>query len=316
MAKVYITDHIQNPEIEREILGSYLGTEPSSEIEILLVWHQIIDRNYLSMFPNLKVVIRYGVGFDQIDLLACTERGIRVCNNPDYCTNEVSHTAVSMILNIARGIGYYDSVARHYTQGWQENILPHIRRVSEQTVGFIGVGRIGSLTLTHCQSLRFQTQYYDPYVKVGTEAVLNTTSVETLSELLATSDIVSLHCPLTDETRGMVNQKFLESMKPGASLINTARGQLLENLDILESALRDHYLNAVALDTLPSEPPQEHPLIKAWRHREPWLEGRLIINPHVAFYSQQSVVEQCQKAANNALRCLQGKSVLNCVSKL
>jgi C-terminal binding protein len=314
MSKVYITDHIDEPVIERKLLGDHLALQPSSDVVVLLVWHEVVDATYLEKFPNLKVVIRYGVGFDKIDLYACRTLGIMVCNTPDYCTEEVSSSAVAMILNVTRGISRYDYLARHFEQGWQENVLPYLHRESTQMVGFIGVGRIGSLTLSRCKFLRFDTQYYDPYVKIGTDRVLDSKCVGDLETLLGTSDIVSLHCPLTNETRGIVDQNFIQKMKQGSSLINTARGNLVANLDIIESALRENHLNIVALDVLPSEPPEEHPLIQAWRRGESWLAGRLIINPHVAFYSQESSVEQCFKAATNALRVLQGLNPVNIVS--
>ncbi|NEO33251.1 MAG: C-terminal binding protein [Symploca sp. SIO3C6] len=314
MSKVYITDRINDPVIERKFLKENLTLQPSPDVVVLLVWHEFVDANYLSKFPNLKAIIRYGVGFDNIDLDACRARGIKVCNTPDYCTEEVSTSAVAMILNATRGISRYDYLARNFKQGWQENILSYIHRGSTQMIGFIGVGRIGGLTLNRCKLLGFDTQYYDPYSKSGDDCFLGSKCVSDLETFLATSDVVSLHCPLTNNTQGMVDQNFVLKMKQGSSLINTARGKLIANLDVIESALRENHLNVVALDVLPLEPPGEHRLIQAWRRGESWIAGRLIINPHVAFYSQQSSVEQRHNVASNALRVLQGLNPINIVT--
>jgi D-3-phosphoglycerate dehydrogenase len=117
-----------------------------------------------------------------------------------------------------------------------------------------------------------------------------------LEELLAEADIITLHCPLTDETAEMVDEQFLRLMKPGASLVNTARGKILKDLDCIEDALKSGHLTSVALDVLPDEPPRDHSLIRAWRDDENWLRGRLIINPHAAFYSERAFYEMRYKA--------------------
>jgi len=317
MNKVFITDRITNPIIEQEILGDYLVNDiKNKNITILLVWHQIIDKDYLDKFQNIKLIIRYGVGYDKIDLNECKKRNIIVCNNPDYCTEEVSSTAVSMILNSTRNISRYDFEARNYKKGWQENVNKTIRRNSKQTIGFVGVGRIGSLTLQQCNSLRFKTQFYDPFVKSGYEKVLNSIKIDDMYQMLSQSDIVSLHCPLDNTTQGMVDENFIKQMKKGASLVNTARGALIKNLDIIEKALKDNHLNMVLLDVLPQEPPlYNHPLIKAWKEAQSWISGRLIINPHASYYSQESSDEQRPNVAYNALRFLNEIEPFNIVSK-
>ena len=299
--KVVITDRITDPDIERKILGSYLSKTLDEDATILLVWHQIVDDAYLDRFPKLVAVIRYGVGFDKIDLDACKGRGVIVCNNPDYCTEEVSDTAVAMILNCSRKLSCYDDQARSYTDGWQENVIPHITRTSQQKIGFVGLGRTGARTLQSCRALRYQTQFYDPFLPEGQEKVFGTQKCNDLDEVLGTSDIVSLHCPLTEETQSLVDEKFLTKMKKGASLVNTARGQLVKNLEIIYDALKSNHLDMVCLDVLPSEPPENDSLIRAWRNRDKWLSGRLVITPHAAFYSNESYLEQRRKAAETAL---------------
>ncbi|WP_252179837.1 C-terminal binding protein [Endozoicomonas sp. 4G] len=314
MNKVFITDRIVNASIEKKILGDFLVSEPQKNITVLLVWHQIVDEEFLNDFPHAEVIIRYGVGFDKIDLEACRKRGITVCNNPDYCTEEVADTATAMLLNGARGVTRYNALAPHYRKGWQENVMPGIKRTSSIKVGFIGLGRIGSLTLKNCQAIGYQTQFFDPNIAEGYDKVHNTSRCYSLDELLSTSDMVSLHCPLNKHTMGMVNQEFINKMKPGASLINTARGQLVQDIEVIYQALKSHHLSYVALDVLPEEPPQPHAIYDSWRRNEPWLAGRLIINPHAAYHSYESGQEQRKKAAKNALLAVTGKKPVNIVS--
>jgi lactate dehydrogenase-like 2-hydroxyacid dehydrogenase len=307
-ARVFITDYITDPDIERSVLGDALTGRPSEEVEVLLVWHERIDDAYVARMPRLKGVVRYGAGYDSLDLACLARRGVVACNTPDYGVEEVADTTLAMILNITRGIGRYDALCRSHADGsWQQNILPGLRRTSEMKLGIIGAGRIGGSVILRATALRFQTVFYDPYKDRGYEKLLGAERVDSLEELLAVSDIVSIHAPLSPETHGLVGADFLAAMKPEASLVNTARGAIVEDLEVFHTPLRTGRLNCVALDVLPNEPPDESPLLVAWRAREPWLDGRLIINPHTAFYSTAAFPEMREKAARNALRILTGQ---------
>ncbi|WP_299253556.1 NAD(P)-dependent oxidoreductase [uncultured Aquimarina sp.] len=304
IGNVYITDRIKNPTIEEQVLAEYLTDNPNDHIEVLLVWHQNITEEYLEQFPNVHTVIRYGVGYDKIDVQACLRKGITVCNNPDYCTDEVSDTALAMILNCSREITRYDAVSRFYTNGWQENVNKNISRNSETLIGFVGVGRIGSLTLKKAKYLGYQTCFYDPYASYGVAKVFETKRMNSLEELLGSCDIVSLHCPSNSETLGMVDDVFIDQMKSGASLVNTARGNLVKDLSVIERGLKSNKLNMACLDVLPQEPPLDDSLIQAWKNHESWVSGRLVINPHSSYNSIQSEIEQRYKASENALTSL------------
>ena len=154
MSKVYITDYIKDPYIEKEILGSNLSTSSNKDIEVLLVWHERIDSDYIDQFPNLKAVVRYGVGYDVIDLRVLREKKIVFCNTPDYGTDEVSDTAVGMILNVTRGISRYDVNCRNYENNlWQENTIIPLKRSSQMTVGVVGAGRIGGSILRKLKAI-------------------------------------------------------------------------------------------------------------------------------------------------------------------
>jgi len=315
MKTVFITDRITNPNIEKKILGSHLSDTSNEETEVLLVWNNRVDAPLIDRMPNLKGIIRYGVGYEMLDWEYGAKKGIYVCNTPDYGTEEVSDTALAMILNILRGVTRYDYKARTFKTGWQENTLPEIRRGSVQTLGVLGAGRIGGRVLLLAKMFSLDCVFYDPYKEQGHEKLLGVRRVETMEELLEQSDILSINAPLTPETNGLIDKEFLGKMKKGASLVNTARGPIIKHLDVLYDALKSEHLASVALDVLPDEPPGDHRLIQAWKNREPWLEGRLLINPHTAFFSSQSFDEMREKAARNALRILEGKKPYNIIAE-
>jgi C-terminal binding protein len=307
MAKIAITDFITDPDIEKEILGDLVSATVGPDTEVLLVWHEKIDSDYIGKLPELKAVQRYGVGFDTIDIDALGNHGIIVCNNPDYGTDEVSDTTVAMIVNIARGLTLYNEAARKYASTWQVNFNPRLKRNSETTVGIIGAGRIGGSVILKCNAMKFKVIFYDKYKERGYEKLLSAKRLESMEEVLENSDIVSLHVPLTRETEGMVDRSFTARIKPGSSLVNTARGGLFADLDIIYEAIKSGMLYQFATDVLPDEPPLSGRLIDSWRRSEEWLNGRVIINPHTAWYSNESIIEMRVRAARNALRLLNGQ---------
>ncbi len=310
---VGITDYIRPPaDIERQAFPEaefvfLSGPEKSEEnkhqwraADALLAWHWPIDAELIPLLDRCRIVVRYGVGYDTVDVEALTEAGIPFCNTPDYGTEEVADAACAMILALQRRMVQYDRVCRFYEVGWQENRIESQERTSACAVGIVGVGRIGTAVALRLKPFGFRLFGYDPYKPPGHEKAVGYERADTLRELLGSSDIVTVHCPLTDETEGMIDAAFLQGMKPGSSLVNTARGGILKGLSCLEQALRSGHLAAAAMDVLPSEPPGEHALLRAWRDDEPWLRGRLVINPHVAWYSRQSWHEMRYKAAETA----------------
>lgn len=302
MSKIAITDYFLKPDEEIEILGDLVGTEVNADTEVLLVWHQKINESYVRNLPNLRGVQRYGVGYDTLDLDYLKSRGVICCNNPDYGVNEVSDTTLAMILNIARGVSQYNHMAKKYDFSWQENVNPRIKRNCDTVVGIIGAGRIGGSVLMKCNALNFKTVFYDPYKERGYEKMINGKRVDSLRELLELSDIITIHTPLNNETKGIINQSFIDNMTEGSSLVNTARGGLFEDIDILFHALHTEKIYSLAIDVLESEPPKAGFLIDAWRNSEDWLNGRLVINPHTSYYSQASFKEIRINAAKNAMR--------------
>jgi len=314
MGKVSITDYIKNPSIEKEVLGDQVSLETGNDTEILLVWHQRIDAQYLDKFPKLKGVVRYGVGFDNIDIKEIKNRGLVFCNTPDYGTDEVSDTVLAMMLTLLRGVVAYDTFSREYIDNWQENVITTLRRVSELRLGVVGAGRIGTALMRKAKALSMNVMFYDPYKDSGYEKAISVDRCHELSDLLTQCDVISIHTPLTEETRSMVDDEFIIKMKKGSILINSSRGEVVNNLDDIYRALKSEKLYAVAFDVLPDEPPIDCMLINAWRNNDKDIAHRIIINPHTSYYSQESFVEMRVKAAENAKRILDGGEPLNIIA--
>ena len=184
MSKVFITDYITSAKIEKRILGNSLTNKIKNNISILLVWHQRVDKDYLDKFPKLKAIIRYGVGYDNIDLKELKRRKIVFCNTPDYGVDEVSDTTITMILNAVRGVNEYNFTAKKFVNTWQENIIKPIKRISNLNLGVIGAGRIGSSVLLKAKSINFNTFFYDPYKENGYEKTINAIRYDNLDDLL------------------------------------------------------------------------------------------------------------------------------------
>jgi D-3-phosphoglycerate dehydrogenase len=314
MSKVFITDYINSPNLEEDILGSNVSIESNIDTEVLLVWHEHIDGQYLDRFPKIKGVVRYGVGFDNIDLEEIRSRGLVFCNTPDYGTDEVSDTVLAMMLSLLRGVFAYDTLSREYFDTWQENTIIKLRRVSELTLGVVGAGRIGTALMRKAKALGMNIIFYDPYKDSGYEKAIGVSRSYDLPDFLAQCDVVSMHTPLTLETRSMVDESFIDSMKQGSILINSSRGEIVKNLDVVYKALKSEKLSSIALDVLPDEPPIDCELIRAWRNHNKELSHRIIINPHTSYYTQESYIEMRVKAAENAKRILDGVRPLNIIA--
>ncbi len=308
---VGVTDHMfGKPDLEAKVLGDdveidFFGStdegsfEPNrlARLDALLVWGARVGARSIAHLTRCRGVVRYGVGYEKIDLPALAAAGIPFANNPDYGTEEVADHAVAMILSLHRRLWEHDARSRGYTSGWQVHSLKPLARSNRATVGVVGVGRIGTAVINRLKPFGFRVLGYDPGQPPGHEKAIGYERVERLDDLFAHADIVTLHCPANAQTCGMLDAAGLSRLKQGTILVNTARGELLDDLDALEAALRSGHLAAVAIDTLAKEPPDDHPLLAAWRDRSSWLEGRLVITPHNAFYSDHAAIEMRQNAA-------------------
>lgn len=312
---VSVTDHITEFSIERSVLGNYFSDSLDYNSTILLVWHQSVDASFLDKFPYLKYIVRYGVGYDNIDLQACTDRCITVCNTPDYGVDEVSDTALAMILALARNLKSLDHLSSSQPGSWTGNPLPpNCKRLKNLSVGIIGCGRIGSCLAYKIKSIVSSVSFYDPYVRSGTEKILSLYRHDSLSSLLSSSDIVSVNTDLNDSSSGLINSTFINSMRPSSILINVSRGPLLSDPSAVVSALRSGHLKGFGADVWPSEPPSPHDSYYNSLSTDPLISNKVYITPHTSYYSDDSLIECRSKAALNCMRIINNQEPLNIIS--
>ena len=276
--------------------------------------YQIAGADF-ARFPKLRAVCRMGVGYDVIDRKAAAERQILVLNVPDYGTTEVADHAMSLALALRRGLLLHHEAQRADPPArWRYVDDPLVRRSGVQTFGIVGMGRIASAVALRAKAFGFRVVFFDPYLPNGVELGLGIGRARTLEELLRASDTLSIHCPLTPETRGMIGAAELALLPQGAVVVNTARGPIID-IDALADALKRGHLAGVGLDVVPVEPPVEPlpELIRAYRAREAWCEGRLIITPHAAFYSPQAWDDIRVKSAETMRAALLGPRTQNVI---
>ena len=293
-----------NPSLEQEILGpgvrylqgacksslAELPDELCQQADALMTLRMAVPADQIARFPKLRVVIRMGVGYDRVDRVECAKRGIKVCNIPDYGTQEVAEFAILLAMSLRRGLLLYHDTQRGPTPAaWGKIESPLVRRQEVQTFGILGLGRIGTAAALRAKAMGYRVVFFDPNLPNGYDRAVGIARAKTLDALLAQSDVLSIHCPLTRSTRGLIGERELRLLPKDAVVVNTARGPILD-LDALERCLRDNHLAGAGLDVIPVEPPgQDIPdLLKAYRDRAPWLTGRLVITPHIAFHTPQS----------------------------
>ena len=266
-------------------------------------------------FPKCRIVVRSGVGFDNVDLEAWGKRGVPVSNVPDYGTTEVADHAIALMLALTRGTATYHQILRpDPAKGWRFGAAPLVLRLRGATFGVIGLGRIGLAAALRAQAFGMRIVFFDPYLPTGSELSAGFTRVQTLEALMAASDVVSVHAPLSAETRGLVGAKAFAAAKRGVVIVNTARGPIVD-LDALGAAIKSGQVGGAGLDVLPAEPADaNHPLIAAWIKGESWVEGRLTLSPHAAFYSPASIDDLRRKSVEVVVEYIRNKRLFNCVN--
>ncbi|MBI2842916.1 MAG: C-terminal binding protein [Armatimonadetes bacterium] len=312
MSKVIITDHYCFPSIEPEKrvlepagiavreIDPYCKTEDDvvrncMDADALLVLYAPITRYVLESLPRVKCLVRFGIGVNNFDLDACRDLGVTAANVPDYCVEEVSNHALAMILSLARRIPHDHS---NIIQGkWDINQFRPMPALSDMTLGLVSFGKLARALARKVRPLGFRMIAFDPLApdSLFEEAKVTRVDFETL---LSESDVVSLHCPLVPETRHLINSEAISKMKNGAILVNTARGQVVNEVDLMD-ALKSGKLAGAGLDTFESEPlPSESPLRDL---------PNIILTSHSAWVSERAMELLQTKAAEAARDCLQGK---------
>jgi phosphoglycerate dehydrogenase-like enzyme len=309
---LYPEGQIPDDSLEREIFGSEvrilrraatdlaaLAAEDCAEVDGLMISRFAVCAEDFDRFPRLRAVLRMGVGYDRLARDAAAARHILVCNVPDYGTTEVADHAIALMLALRRGIvQHHDAQRRSPPAIWRPIPGELVRRSSVQTFGIIGLGRIGTAVALRARAFGFRVVFYDPYLPNGSELALGIARAATLEELLRQTDALSIHTPLTRETRSLLGHPELALLRRGAVVVNTARGPIID-IEALGARLRDGHIAGAGLDVVPVEPPVEPlpELLRAYRAREPWLEGRLVITPHAAYYSPEAQHDTRVKAA-------------------
>ena len=271
------------------------ATAALARADALIVALQRVDGALLDRAPKCKIVSRLGVGFDTIDIPAATQRGVQVTYVPDYGVDEVSAQAIALIMACMRGVVQQANDTR--AGKWNGISVAPVKRLRDSTCGVVGFGRIGREAGLKARGLGFRVLVYDPLVD---PANIRATGCEPVSfeQLLAESDYVTLHTPLSEGTRHLINAKTLRLMKPTAYLVNTARGGLVDEAALIE-ALDAGVLKGAGIDVLQKEPPPpDHPFLH---------HPKIIVTPHFSFYSEEAVRELHTRGAEEVLRKLTGQ---------
>jgi D-3-phosphoglycerate dehydrogenase len=313
--KVVVTDgRMPHYNFERDILktvdaelvlsGIPYGSRDDEALKIvtrdadaLLVSQAQINRDIINSLEKCKIIVRYGIGIDTLDIQAATDKGIMVANVVDHCITEVADTALALIMGLARKTTFS---ARQVLQGmWGVANLKPIHRISTMVLGIMGCGRIGRETAKKAVAIGFQVIGYDPYLsaKISDQERITLVSYD---KILRSSDIISLHMPLSDETKGMINAYTIKKMKKGAAIVNVSRGALIDEL-ALADAICTGQIGGAGLDVTCMEPiGKDNPLLTF---------DNVIVTAHTAWYSDESNEELQQKAAQVVADALVGKPI-------
>jgi C-terminal binding protein len=275
----------------------------ATEADVLLVYHTIkLTEKSIATLRKCRGIIRCGVGYDNVDLEAAGQRGIVVCNVPDYGTEEVADHALLMLLAIARRLIAAEASVR--AGQWDYISASGTPRLRGKTLGIVGCGRIGTAMALRAKVLGMRVVIHDPYQPDGLEKALAVERCAKLEDLLAQSQFLSLHCPLTAETHHLLNDQTLSLLPRGAYVINTARGPCIDPSALLRSLDSEH-LAFAALDVVEHEPLQDERIRK---------HPRILLTPHTAFYSVEAFQEMRSKGAAEGRRLLLGEAVRNPVN--
>ena len=295
---------------EDELDGGLLA-----EADAFMIYHTMrITEKTLRKLTKCRFIVRCGVGYDNVDYALARTLGMDVANVPDYGTEEVADSAIGLMLSLTRGINLLNVRLRDTATPWTYTHPAPLRRLRGRQYSVVGLGRIGTAAAQRAKALGMDVAFYDPYKADGYDKSLGIRRVESLAELLASSYVVSMHCPLTAETRGMINATTLAQFARGSYLVNTSRGAVVDT-SAIPAALASGQLAGAAIDVLEHEPPDANdPLLRAWRDPSHPAYERLILNSHCAFYSVEGLADMHRKGTEACRRVLLGERARNIVN--
>jgi D-3-phosphoglycerate dehydrogenase / 2-oxoglutarate reductase len=312
---VAVTDSVfPNLDPARAVLGKIdadlllaKGTKPEAILQVakdadaVLTTYAKVTAEMIPQLSRCRIISRFGIGVDNVDITSATKKGIVVTRVPDYCLDEVSDHAMALLLALARKIPF--SNARTHGGTWEMKAVVPIHRLRGKVLGLVAFGQIPQLVAPKAQAFGMRVVAYDPYISSEILSRANVERVE-FEELLKVSDYVSIHTPLLPNTRHLFSAEVFSYMKPSAYLINTARGPIVDEV-ALAAALDGKQIAGAALDVMENEPPNGSPLL-----------GRenIILTPHTSFYSEESLVDLQIKASEEVVRVLSGERPRNPVN--
>lgn len=274
------------------------------DADAILTTFAPVTAKVVSSLTRCRVIARYGVGVDNVSVDEATRMGIYVCNVPDYCIDEVSDHALAMMLSLARRLPVLDRDVKG--GNWDYRPFRPIRRIRGRTLGLLGLGRIARSLGTKAAALGMNLIAFDPYVQRGSQEEMDVRMVD-FDQFLKESDFISIHCPLTSETRGLIGRDAIKKMKSDTILINAARGGIVDEEALVE-AIAEGRIGGAGLDVLSKEPiGLDHPLLQF---------PNVILTPHVAFYSEDSTLELQKSAVDEVVRALTGQPQRSPVNRL
>ena len=275
--------------------------EVARDADAVLITYAKLTTEIIEQMTKCRIISRFGIGVDNVDIATATRKGIVVTKVPDYCIDEVSDHAMALLLALVRKIPLAN--ARVQAGEWQMPSVVPIHRLRGSVLGLVGFGRIPQLLAPKAQAFGLRVVACDPYVP---EEVMSRARVKRVefAELVKTSDYISIHAPLMPETSHLFNAAVFSQMKPTAYLVNTARGPVVDEA-ALAAALDQHQLAGAALDVVEKEPPSNSPLLG---------RDNVILTPHTGFYSEESLADLQTKAAEEVVRVLSGEAPRNPVN--
>lgn len=313
--EVVITDSdFPDTQMEQDALGKIGATvrklqtyreedviREAKDADVILADYAPINRNVIGNLRKARAVVEYGVGYDNIDVKAATEKGILVCHIPDFMTSEVAEHSLALILALHRRITWADSFVK--SGGWSkygplswEKLMP-LTNMEGKVAGIVGFGRIGRQVAERLKAFGVSVMAYDPYVNAETASKLGVRLVD-LSTLFREADIVSVNALLSKETFHLIGESQIRSMKKSAMLVNTSRGKIIDQVHLLE-ALRSKSIAAAGLDVLETEPPSDSAFLEL---------DNVVLTPHIAGTSEKSVHNLRVLAVEEARRALTGEA--------
>lgn len=287
------------------------------KVNAVLIGHSPrFNKKNLEKLESCKIIVRLGIGYDNVDIISAGKLQIPVCIVPDYGVNEVADHTFSLLLNLSRHISGYDNIMKNngmfLPKMWNYKFFLDQKRLSASSIGIIGLGRIGTAVARRAKSFGMNVFFYDPYKEDGYDKSLEINRVHTLTEIAKKCNIITLHASLNKSTKHMLDEKFFSQLTYKIIFVNTARGGLVSE-KILIKYFRKKKIIGIGIDTLENEPPNiNDPIIKEWiKNKE---NNRIILTPHCAFYSNLALYEMRFKAAQTANNFLFKNKLNNCVN--